>query len=232
MRDFDSKNNFGMLNKQPQIIILLGRSGCGKGTQAKLLQQEFGFNYLSSGDLLRARMKENDFSGRKLREVLDKGKRAPTFLMFQVWSEKIREIKNKSDLEGLIVDGSPRSLLEAKLMDDIFNWYEWTNIKVILLDISEEEALNRLTKRRICKECGRLIPWVGEFKNLKKCDKCGGELETRFDDKPKAIRARLDFYKNDVQPVVDYYQKQGRLIRINGEQSIEDVYRDIKKVVS
>jgi adenylate kinase len=220
-----------MSKRQPQIIIIFGRSGCGKGTQAKLLIKEFGFDYLSSGDLLREKMKEDDFSGWKLKKVLDKGERAPTFLMFQVWSEKIKEIKNKPDLKGLIIDGSPRSLLEAKLMDDAFEWYDWKNIKVILLDISEQEAFERLTKRRICKECGRLIPWVGDFKGMKVCDKCGGELITRADDKPEAIRARLGYYKRDVQPAVDYYQEQGRLIKIDGEKSIEDVYQDVKRAI-
>lgn len=216
---------------QPKIIILFGRSGCGKGTQAKLLRGEFGFDYLSSGDLLRNKIKDDDFSGRKLRDVLKNGELAPTFLMFQLWSEKIREIKNKNDLKGLIIDGSPRALAEAKLIDEVFEWYEWEDVKIILLDISDDEAFGRLTKRRICKNCGRLIPWVGDFKNLEKCDKCGGELETRPDDKPEAIRARLDYYNKDVQPAVDYYEKTGALIRINGEQPIKDVYQGILKVL-
>ncbi|MEA2113698.1 MAG: nucleoside monophosphate kinase [Patescibacteria group bacterium] len=216
---------------QPKIIILFGRSGCGKGTQAKLLQGEFGFGYLSSGDLLRSKMKDNDFSGRKLREVLKKGELAPTFLMFRLWSEEIKEIKGKSGLKGLIIDGSPRALTEAKLMDEAFKWYEWADIKVFLLDISDEEAFGRLTKRRICKNCGRLIPWVGDFKKLEKCDKCGGELEMRLDDEPEAIRARLDYYNKDVQPAVDYYEKKGVLIKINGEQSIKAVYQDISKML-
>ncbi len=186
-----------MSHKQPQIIILMGRSGCGKGTQAKLLQKKFGFDYLSSGDLLRARTKIDDFSGQKLKKVMSQGNLAPTFLISYIWSEKIREIKNKPNLKGLIIDGSPRSLLEAELTSDIFEWYEWSDIKVILLDISDEEAFNRLTKRR------------------------------RFDDKIEAIRSRLDFYKNDVQPAIDYYEKQGRLIKVNGQQSIEEVHREI-----
>ncbi len=190
-----------MSKKQPKIIILFGRSGSGKGTQAKLLQKEFPFDYSSSGNLLRARAKKNDFSGKKLRKVLNKGELAPTFLMVQAWSKKIREIKKEKNLRGLIIDGSPRALLEAKLMDDAFNWYEWSNVKIILLDISHKEAFNRLTKRR------------------------------RADDNLEAIKARLDYYKMDVEPVVDYYEKQKRLIRINGERSIEDVYQDIKKVL-
>ena len=221
------KNCNIMSDNQPQIIILLGRSGCGKGTQAKLLIKEFGFDYLSSGDLLRERIEKGDFSGKKLKKVMKEGKLAPTFFISHLWAEKIKEKKNKLELKGLIIDGSPRCLLEAELMNDIFKWHEWDNVKVVLLDISEQEAFGRLTKRRICKNCSRLIPWVGKFKDLEKCDKCGGELETRFDDKPEAIQSRLDFYKKDVQPAIDYYEKQGRLIKINGEQSIEDVYQEI-----
>ena len=183
--------------KDFKVIILMGRSGCGKGTQAKLLQKKFGFDYLSSGDLLRARTKIDDFSGQKLKKVMSQGNLAPTFLISYIWSEKIREIKNKPNLKGLIIDGSPRSLLEAELTSDIFEWYEWSDIKVILLDISDEEAFNRLTKRQ------------------------------RFDDKIEAIRSRLDFYKNDVQPTIDYYEKQGRLIKVNGQQSIEEVHQEI-----
>jgi adenylate kinase len=220
-----------MSSQQPQIIILMGRSGCGKGTQAKLLQKEFGFDCLGSGDLLRTIAKRNDFSGQKLRKILGKGERVQAAFMFSVWSEEVRNMKNKPDLKGLILDGNPRALLEAKLMDDIFNWVEWTKIKVILLTISDQEAFNRLTKRRICKKCGRLIPWVGQFKDLKKCDKCGGQLISRPDDKPAVIRARLDFYNKDVQPAVDYYHKQGKLVKVNGQQSIEDVYRAVKKIV-
>ncbi len=220
-----------MPNQQPQIIILMGRSGCGKGTQAKLLQKEFGFDYVSSGDLIRARMKERDFFGQRLKKIVNQGDLAPTFLISQLWTEKIKEIEEKEDLKGLIIDGSPRTLIEAKLMDEIFDWVEWTKIKVILLDISDQEAFDRLTKRRVCKKCGRLIPWVGDFRSMKVCDKCGGELITRTDDKPEAIRARLDFYTNEVEPAIDYYQKQGKLIKVNGQQSIEDVYQEVKKTV-
>jgi adenylate kinase len=218
-----------MPNQKPQVIILMGRSGCGKGTQAKFLQDEFKFKHVNSGDLIRAKMKEKNFFGQKLKKVINRGGLAPTFLISQLWTEKIIEIKIKSDLKGLIIDGSPRTLIEARLMNEIFDWVDWKKIKVVLLDISDREAFNRLTKRRICQKCGRLIPWVGQFKDLKKCDKCGGQLITRSDDKPEAIRSRLDFYNKEVEPAIDYYRKQDRLIKINGQQSIENVYQEIKK---
>ena len=220
-----------MSNKKPKIIIIIGRSGCGKGTQAKLLIKEFGFEYLGSGDLLRKRGEKDDFSGEKIKKVMDSGKRIPTPIMFRIWSERIEEMKDEVNKKGLIVDGNPRSLREAELMNDAFEWYEWKDTKVILLDISEQEAFDRLTKRRICKACGRLIPWVGDFKEMKICDECGGELITRADDNSEAIRARLDYYKKDVEPAIDYYKKQGKLIKVDGDKSIEDVYYDIKKAV-
>ncbi len=220
-----------MKDYNPKIIIIIGRSGCGKGTQAKLLIKEFGFNYLSSGDLLRKKSQENNFSGIKLKQVMNKGGLVPTSIMFRVWAEKVEKMKDEIDKKGVIIDGSPRSLIETELMDGVFEWYQWNDIKIILLDISEEEAFGRLTKRRICKDCGRLIPWVGDFKNIEKCDKCGGELISRDDDNLEAIKARLDFYKKDVEPAVSFYKEQNRLIKVDGDQSIEGVYSDIKKAI-
>jgi len=101
-----------------------------------------------------------------------------------------------------------------------------------LIDISRDEAFNRLTKRRICEKCGHLIPWVGKFKDLEVCNKCGGKLITRHDDLPEVIKNRLDYYDTRVVKVIDYYEKKGKLIRINGEQSIKDVFKDILKAIN
>jgi len=214
-----------------QIIILFGRSGCGKGTQAKLLIKDFGFEYLGSGALLRERIAKKDFTGKKLKEVLDQGVLVPTPIMFRIWSEKVEEMRENIKKNGIILDGSPRTLPEAELMDHAFEWYGWENIKVVLLDISEQEAFDRLTNRRICKECGQIIPWTADFRGMKVCNSCGGELITRDDDKPEAIRERLSYFKKDVQPAIDYYKEQGRLIKIDGDKSIEDVYHEVKKVI-
>ena len=219
------------MSSQSKVIILSGRSRCGKGTQAKLLIKEFGFEYLGSGKFLRGRTENTDFTGKKLKEVLEGGALVPTPIMFRIWAEEIEKMKDVIDEKGVILDGSPRTLLEAELMDAAFKWYSWDDVKVILLDISEQEAFDRLTKRRICKQCGKLIPWVGDFKGMKVCDDCSGELITRADDKPEAIRKRLKFFKDDVQPALDYYEKQGKLAKVDGDKSIEDVYHDVKKAV-
>ncbi len=220
-----------MAKKQPQIIILIGRSGSGKGTQAKLLIKEFGFDYFGSGKILRKRMGTKDFTGKKLANFVNKGILAPSWLVFNIWTRELEKVKNKKGFKGLIIDGSPRKVFEAELMDAAFDWFELKNIKVILIDISRQKAFDRLTKRRYCKMCGRIIPWTGSFKSLKVCDQCGGELETRKDDNSKAINSRMEFFKKEVEPVIKYYQKQKKLVEVDGEQTIEDVYRDVKKAI-
>lgn len=214
-----------------KVIILLGLPGSGKGTQAKLLKEKFGFTYMGSGDLLRARKKIDDFTGHKIASVIDKGKRVPTVVITKIWMEEFEKF-HKEGFDGLIIDGSPRTLLEKDLIEGALGWYDWTeNKKVILIDISDEESVTRLSKRRICKKCGKLIPYVGEFKEMTKCPVCGGELISRKDDNEDGVRARLAWFKTDVQPVIDYYEGKGELIRINGEQSIESVFEDVLKAI-
>ncbi len=219
-------------SKKPLIIVLLGKSGSGKGTQAELLEKKFGLNYIGSGDLLRARGRKLDFTGKKIINVLNKGGLVPVSVIFKLWVDKVEILKNKKNLKGFIMDGNPRKLFEAYLIDDIFGWYEWDkNIKVILVDISNKVAIKRIITRRICKKCKEIIPFIGEFRKIKKCPKCGNELTHRSDDTLKATKNRLSWFRKDVQPIINYYRKTGRLIKINGEQSIENVFKDILKVL-
>lgn len=218
--------------KHPLIIILFGKSGSGKGTQAELLQKKFGLDYIGSGDLLRARQKKKDFTGKKMTKILTKGKLAPTSVIFKLWLDKTEELKNKKKLKGFVMDGNPRKILEARLVDEALEWYEWDkNLKVILIDISDKEAIWRLTKRRICKKCKEIVPFVDNLRKVKKCPKCGGKLIRRYDDTIKAVKNRLGWFKIDVRPVINYYRRDGRLIKTNGEQPIEKVFKDILKAI-
>jgi adenylate kinase len=214
---------------EPQILIILGRPGCGKGTQAKLLQEKFGLEYIGSGVLLREQVKENQtFSAAKLKSVLERGDLVPTFLIFKFWLDKLEAFKNKPDFKGIIFDGSPRKLLEAHLMEDALAWYDWLEFtKAILVDISAEESYARLTQRRMCEKCGQIIPYFGHFKQLTACDKCGGPLIKRTDDDPEVVRHRLDVFETEIQPVIDHYEKNGLLIKIDGNRPIEEVHESI-----
>lgn len=219
--------------KKPLSIILYGRPGSGKGTQAALLAKKFGLRHFSSGEALRQRQKANDFTAKKLTKILSKGEWAPECIVIKLWMDKLEEFKKKMNFKGWIYDGGTRLDLETKLFDKALEWYEWgDNVKVILIHISEKTAFDRLTKRRQCKKCKEIIPWVGEFKKLKKCPKCGGELFYRYDDKPEAIKERLAQFKKYTVPQINYFKKQRGLIKINGEQSIEDVFKDILRAVN
>jgi len=218
------------MENNKKVIILLGRPGSGKGTQAELLAKKFKLEYIGSGDLLRKAAKRNDFTGKKIKETIDKGFLVPTPVIFKLWLDKFEELKKEKNLKGIIIDGSPRKILEAYLIDDALDWYGWKdNLKIFLIDISSKEAVNRLTKRRICKKCGKIIPYIGEYKKIKKCPVCGGELVQRADDSLSSIKRRLELFNKEVMKVIRYYQKEKRLIKINGEQSIEDVFKEILK---
>ena len=217
-------------SKKPTAILIMGPQGSGKGTQAKLIAKKFGFEYVGSGDSLRAEQKTGSFTGRKIIKVMNRGELIPNFALLNVLGDVLEKLKKKPKIKGVVLDGWNRMMIESIMVDEALEWYEWNkNVKVILVNISKKESYNRLTKRRQCKKCGQLIPWIGEFKNLKKCDKCGGELVTRPDDTLASIKKRLEEYKNKTIPVVNLYKKRGELIVINGEQSIENVFKDILK---
>jgi adenylate kinase len=219
-------------SKIPISIIIFGRAGSGKGTQAELLAKKFKLEHFSSGEALRQRQKVGDFTAKKLKEIMNKGQWVPESTVCKIWMDKLEKLKGKRNFKGWIYDGGPRFMLEAKLLDIALRWYEWhKNKKFILIHISKKVALDRLTKRRQCKKCKKLIPWIGKFKNFKKCDKCGGKLMYRLDDKPSAIRKRLEEFEDHIVPVINYYKNQDGVIKINGEQSIENVFKDILKAL-
>lgn len=211
---------------------MYGRPGCGKGTQAALLSKKFGLEHFSSGEALRRRQKADDFTAKKLTKVLNAGKWAPECIVIKIWIDKLEEFKQKKFFKGWIYDGGPRLDLETSLLNKALEWYELhENTKVILIDISEKTAFYRLTKRRQCEKCKEIIPWTGEFMQLKKCHKCGGSLVYRPDDKPKAIRERLVQFRKYSMRQINYYKKQGRLIKVNGERPIKEVFEDILKAI-
>jgi len=216
--------------KKSLVVIFLGKPGSGKGTQAELLGEKLGLDYVGSGDLLRERKTKDDFTGRKTKTVVDTGGLIPTPVIFKLWLDRFEQFKKRKNFKGFIMDGSPRKIFEAYLTDEALGWYEWDkNVKVMLIDVSNKEVIWRLTKRRICKKCGEIIPYVGKWRKVKKCPKCDGELIHRVDDTTAGVKSRLAWFKSDVQPVINYYKKQGRLIKINGEQSIEDVFKEVLK---
>lgn len=190
------------MDKKPLVVCVLGKAGSGKGTQVNLLKERLNLNYIGSGELLRNRKLKNDFTGKKIASVIDKGGMSPSTIVFSLWISELEKFKNLENINGILIDGSPRKILEAYLINEAIEWYEWKeNFKVILIDISDEEAFKRLAKR--------------------------AEIEGREDDTRAGVEKRLAWYKKEVLEVIEFYKKKGLLIEINGEQEVEAVYNEI-----
>lgn len=215
-----------------KVIILLGPPGSGKGTQADRLQEELDLNYLGTGNLLRDRKKKDDFTGNKIAEIIDQGERVATPIAFKVWMDKFERFKKQEDsMDGFIVDGSPRTVREAKMLEEALDWYNWEDKEVLFVDVSEKESTDRLLHRRVCEDCDEIYPYTKEYKDMDKCEECGGKLVTRKDDNEEGIKQRWSWYREEVKPVVDFYKEKDLLTRIDGEQSIEEVYEDVLAAV-
>lgn len=211
-------------------VILLGRSGCGKGTQAGRIADRFGLAVVSPGERFRQLAVSPTLTGEKVKAIIDAGGLPPDWLASHLWLEELIE-KIVRD-RGIIFDGTPRRLSEAKLIDEILAWYERTNVKVFLLAISRNEARRRLTGRRICAGCSTMAHAIYDDADAAKCLECGGTLIGRPDDTPEAIEKRLDWFDADVMPIIHYYETQGRLTRINGERPIEEVSAELIEAVA
>ncbi|MFH1129197.1 MAG: nucleoside monophosphate kinase [Patescibacteria group bacterium] len=209
-------------------FILLGPQGCGKGTQARLLLNKFkNLSYISSGDLFRKLSNQDSDAGKRVKKVVNSGGLPIDDIAITLWMHEI--LFNVKVRQGILLDGAPRRVSESKDLNELFDFLERKkNTIVFIIDISEEESIGRLTKRRMCKKCGQIIPWVGKYKELKRCDKCGGGLIKRIDDDIDGIKMRLKLYKEQTVPAINYLkEKKFKVTIINGEQSIENVFKDI-----
>jgi adenylate kinase len=152
-------------------------------------------------------------------------------LTTSLWMHEIAY--NLKENERFLLDGCPRRLSEAKIIQNFLQFIEeLKSTSLIFIDVSRKEAFARLLHRRVCKKCEKIIPWVGEYKNLVKCDRCGGSLIERADDQGLIkLKRRFDIYSKDTVPAINYLKVQCHFIKINGEQTIENVFKDIIKAI-
>jgi adenylate kinase len=203
-------------------IVLLGPPGSGKGTQTERLCAELKFTKISTGDLLREAVKQGTPLGVKAKSYMESGGLVPDQLVGDLIKEKLADLKG-----GVILDGVPRTVEQAKMLDQII-----TVDMAIDLEVDEELLVRRLTERRVCKSCNSVFHL--EFNPPKvagKCDKCGSELIQRNDDTEKVVRERLRVYKDKTLPLTRYYYDKRILVRIDGQGEIGDVYERILKAL-
>jgi adenylate kinase len=201
------------------ILILLGSPGTGKGTQAKLLSEQRGWLHLSTGDMLREDVAKGTESGKEAKQYMDAGHLVPDDLMIKMLLTRIEQL----DVEaGLILDGFPRTLPQAKALDEALERAGKAVDAAVNITVSDDEVVRRLSSRWLCRNCGHI---AGE--QLEKCPNCGGgEFYQRDDDKPEAVRTRLETMKPPAE-MLSHYRMAGKLREIDGMQPVERVTRDL-----
>ncbi len=202
-------------------IVLLGAPGAGKGTQAAKLVEELGMCHISTGDILRAAVKNQTPLGVKAKGYMDAGDLVPDELIIDLMKERIQQPDTE---KGVILDGFPRTTTQAVALDSMLAELERPLKAALLIDVDPEVIVNRLTSRRLCKECGQ----IGTAADAK-CPSCGGEMYQRDDDNEATVRNRLDVYEKSTSPLIDYYRGCDLLVSVDGDRDANVVFADVKK---
>ncbi|HIZ77301.1 MAG TPA: adenylate kinase [Firmicutes bacterium] len=210
-------------------VVLLGPPGAGKGTQAATMVEKYHIAHISTGDLLRAAVKEGTPLGLEAKGYMESGQLVPDSLILGLVEERIQ----KEDCqEGFLLDGFPRTPAQADALGEMLNKLNQALDAVINIQVPMDKLMARLTGRRVCKSCGATFHNVfnpsakGDF-----CDKCGAELYQRADDTEETVKARLDVYEQQTAPLISYYAEKGLLKDINGDQDIKKVDEDIARAL-
>jgi adenylate kinase len=210
-------------------IIMLGAPGAGKGTQADILSQETSLPHIASGDLFRQALEKRTEVGLLAKSYMDKGELVPDEVTIKMILERINQPNCAS---GCLFDGFPRTLHQAKALDKALGKQGKSIDKAIYIEVPNEELVKRLSGRWLCRACQTPYHIISSPpKTPGKCDKCGGELYQRSDDREETVKDRLSIFFAQTVPILDYYEKQGKLIRVNGNQEIQGVAREINSAL-
>jgi adenylate kinase len=208
-------------------MVLLGRQGAGKGTQCVRLSRHFVVPHISTGDMLRAAVREGTELGIMAKAIIDAGGLVGDDIMIGIVAERL-EVDDARD-RGYILDGFPRTVAQAESLDGITS--ERPLDMVIDLDVPRSLVLERLSARRVCRDCGANYQATGSETGQWTCENCGGDVVQRDDDTPDAINRRLDLYETQTQPLIDYYGSSGRLVTVDGLGSPDEVFDRLTKAI-
>ncbi len=208
-------------------LVLLGAPGAGKGTQAKKLIEKYAIPQISTGDLLRAAVAAGTALGKEAKSFMDKGELVPDRVVLGMVEERLKQDDAK---KGYILDGFPRNTAQAEALDRMLGSLGMSLSSALSVDVPFEDLMKRLTGRRTCKACGQMYNiYFNPPKKENACDKCGGALFQRDDDKEETIKKRLDVYTAKTAPLIDYYRKKGILSSVNGTGSIDEIFSQVCK---
>ena len=211
------------------FLVFLGAPGAGKGTQAAIISKKLVLAHIASGDMFRQAVQKGTKLGQTVKSYMDKGKLVTDDVTIQLISERLNEPDCKT---GCVFDGFPRTLEQAETLDRTFADRGKAIDKAIYIEVPEDELLKRLTGRWICRKCQAPYHEVASPPKIpNKCDKCSGELYQRSDDTEETIKERLKVYFAQTTPVLDYYKKEGKLVKVDGRQGIEKVAKEITNVL-
>jgi len=206
-------------------IVLLGAPGAGKGTQAKKLVEKFKLPQISTGDLLRAAVAVGTNLGKEAKSYMDKGELVPDSVVLGMVEERLKQDDCKA---GYILDGFPRNTSQAEALDKMLAHLNMPLTCALSVDVPFEDLMKRLTGRRTCKACGQMYNiYFNSSSKGNICDKCGGELFQRDDDKEETIKKRLEVYNAQTAPLFDYYSKKGILKSVKGTGSIDEIFANV-----
>ncbi len=210
-------------------LILLGPPGAGKGTQAKMMIDHYRIPQISTGDILRAALKERTPLGLKAKEYMDKGLLVPDEVVIDIIQARLKEPDCR---DGYILDGFPRTVAQAQALDKVLSAMNSGIDHVISIDVDKGELIKRLTGRRTCRQCGRGYHVIFDPPlNKDLCDKCQGELYQRDDDNEDTVRNRLEVYDSQTFPLIQYYKEKNLVRSIDGQGGIQQIFDRIVQVL-
>lgn len=212
----------------PKVIYVMGPPGAGKGTQAGFLAKEIGYHQFSTGAAFRTVAKQETYLGRQVQETIDSGRLCPPALAAQVVIEAVREQVTAG--RGIVFDGTPRTPEEAAIIDAYFVEQKYGRPLAIFLDIDRKDMEERNTKRQYCLGVSPDFPVLG-VKDAERCVQLGGTVGRRPDDEPALFGQRWQQYETLTKPVVDQYEREGILIKVDGRFPIEDVHAAVMRVI-
>jgi adenylate kinase len=206
-------------------LVIFGPPGAGKGTQAKLLSERLGVPHIATGDMLREAVKAGTRLGGLAKKYMDEGRLVPDEVVIGMVEERLRQ---PDCSKGFILDGFPRTIEQAEALDSELEKLGLKLDAVLNLEVGDEEVVKRIALRRTCRSCGAVYHLI--FNPPRRegvCDRCGGELYQRDDDREEVVRNRLKVYRQQTKPLLEFYRRRGLLRDVNGERSIEDVFKEI-----